>query len=49
VPAGKKTTVGDLLVTAEVVVPESLTDEQRSTVETLAGLLDEAPRDFEGV
>ncbi|HWE70663.1 MAG TPA: molecular chaperone DnaJ [Acidimicrobiales bacterium] len=49
VPAGKKTSVGDLLVTPEVVVPETLTDEQRTTVEELAKLLDQPPRDFEGV
>lgn len=48
VPAGKKTTVGDLLVTPEVVVPAALSDEQRAKVEALAAVLDEAPRDFQG-
>jgi hypothetical protein len=32
-----------------VVVPDTLTDDQRSTVEELAKLLDQPPRDFEGV
>ncbi len=49
VPAGKKTPAGDLLVTPEVVVPDTLTDDQRTTVEELAKLLDQPPRDFEGV
>jgi molecular chaperone DnaJ len=35
---------GDLLVKVEVVVPTTLTDEQRAAVESLAAVTDEAPR-----
>jgi molecular chaperone DnaJ len=35
---------GDLLVKVEVVVPTTLTDEQRAAVESLAAVSDEAPR-----
>ncbi len=36
---------GDLLVKIEVVVPTSLTDEQRAAVESLAAVTDAAPRE----
>jgi len=49
VPAGKKTTTGDLLVTVEVVVPDSLTDEQRAAVEALAAVVEPPARDALGV
>jgi molecular chaperone DnaJ len=49
VPAGKRGTGGDLLVTVEAAVPEQLTDEQRAAVEALASTLDPPPRDFLGV
>ncbi len=39
VPGGRKAT-GDLLVTVDVAVPESLTDEQRTVVEELAKLIE---------
>lgn len=49
VPAVRKATAGDLLVTVETVVPDELTDEQKAAVETLASVLDAPPRDFLGV
>jgi molecular chaperone DnaJ len=45
VPAGKKDTVGDLLVTVEVAVPASLSDEQRAVVEELAKVVEPPARD----
>ncbi|MGH9099075.1 MAG: molecular chaperone DnaJ [Acidimicrobiales bacterium] len=48
VPAGsskKGASAGDLLVRVEVVVPKSLTDEQRTAVEQLATALEPAPRE----
>ncbi|MGH8987785.1 MAG: molecular chaperone DnaJ [Acidimicrobiales bacterium] len=48
VPAGsskKGASAGDLLVRVEVVVPKSLTDEQRTVVEQLATALEPAPRE----
>ena len=43
VPAGEERgKPGDLLVTVDVTVPEDLTDEQRSAVETMAAVLDGA-------
>jgi molecular chaperone DnaJ len=49
VPAGRKGTTGDLLVTVEVVVPDKLTDEQRSAVEALAAVVEPPARDALGV
>jgi molecular chaperone DnaJ len=49
VPAGKKGTAGDLLVTVDVVVPEQLNDEQRAAVEALAAVVDPPARDTLGV
>jgi molecular chaperone DnaJ len=49
VPAGKKGATGDLLVTVEVAVPASLTDEQRAAVEALAAVIDPPARDALGV
>ena len=49
VPAGKKTTTGDLLVTVEVAVPDSLTDDQRAAVEALAEVVEPPARDALGV
>lgn len=46
--ATKKST-GDLRVTVQVAVPESLTAEQRDALETLASTLPAAPREFLGV
>ena len=40
---------GDLLVTVQVAVPASLTDEQRDAVEALAATLTESPREHLGV
>jgi molecular chaperone DnaJ len=40
---------GDLLVTVEVVVPQSLSDEQRQAVEALAAATPANPRDHLGV
>ncbi len=45
VPAGKKSTTGDLLVSVDVSVPETLTDEQRAAVEQLAKVIEPPPRD----
>ncbi len=47
VPAGNGRNAGkpgDLMVKVEVVVPTELTDEQRTAVESLAAVTDEAPR-----
>jgi molecular chaperone DnaJ len=47
VPAGNGRNAGkpgDLLVRLEVVVPTSLTDEQRAAIESLAHVTDDAPR-----
>jgi molecular chaperone DnaJ len=47
VPAGNGRNAGkpgDLLVKLEVVVPTSLTDEQRAAIESLAHVTDDAPR-----
>jgi molecular chaperone DnaJ len=49
VPGHGRTGTGDLLVTVEVSVPASLTDEQRAAVEHLAQVSDEAPRHHLGV
>jgi molecular chaperone DnaJ len=49
VPAGRKSATGDLLVTVEVVVPDTLTDEQRSAVEALAEVVEPPARDALGV
>jgi molecular chaperone DnaJ len=49
VPAGRKTSTGDLLVTVEVDVPDSLTDEQRAAVEALAAVVEPPARDTLGV
>jgi len=49
VPAGKKDPVGDLLVTIEVAVPESLSEEQRAVVEELAKVVEPPARDTLGV
>jgi molecular chaperone DnaJ len=49
VPAGRKSTTGDLLVTVEVAVPDELTDEQRAAVEALAQVVDPPARDALGV
>jgi molecular chaperone DnaJ len=49
VPAGKKSAIGDLLVTVEVVVPHPLTDEQRAAVEALAAVVAPPARDALGV
>ena len=48
-PRGKKDPTGDLLVTVEVAVPESLTDEQRAVVEELAEVVEPPARDALGV
>ncbi len=45
VPGRKKGETGDLLVTVEVAVPESLTDEQRAVVEELAKVVEPPARD----
>ncbi len=45
VPAGKKSVTGDLLVSVDVAVPVSLTDEQRSAVEALAEVITPPARD----
>ena len=44
VPSHGKTAAGDLLVTVDVTVPSSLSDEQRAAVEQLAKLSTESPR-----
>jgi len=46
IPAGSQngSTPGDLLVKVDVLVPTSLTDEQRAAAEALAATLDAAPR-----
>ncbi len=49
VPAGKDGKPGDLMVKVDVVVPSSLTDEQRAAVESLAAVTDAAPREHLGV
>jgi molecular chaperone DnaJ len=49
VPAGRKGTAGDLLVTVDVTVPDQLTDEQRAAVEGLAAVMDPPARDSLGV
>ena len=49
VPAGKKDPAGDLLVTIEVAVPESLSEEQRAVVEELAKVIEPPARDTLGV
>jgi molecular chaperone DnaJ len=49
VPAGRKSSTGDLLVTVEVDVPGSLTDEQRAAVEALAAVVEPPARDALGV
>jgi molecular chaperone DnaJ len=50
VSAGKNgTKPGDLLVKVEVVVPASLTDEQRAAVQSLAAVTDAAPREYLGI
>jgi molecular chaperone DnaJ len=50
VPAGRRSTVGDLLVTVVVSVPAKLTEEQRAAVEELARVYEESPREhLEGV
>jgi hypothetical protein len=41
--------VGDLMVTVDVVVPQSLTDEQRQAVEALAAADSDNPRAHLGV
>jgi DnaJ-class molecular chaperone len=41
--------VGDLLVTVDVVVPQSLSDEQRQAVEALAATDSDNPRAHLGV
>src|ERR1700678_1228957 len=49
VPAGRKGTAGDLLVTVDVTVPDKLTDEQRGAGEGLAAVIDPPARDALGV
>jgi molecular chaperone DnaJ len=49
VPGGRKGTTGDLLVSIDVAVPESLTDEQRAAVEELAKVIEPPARDKLGV
>ena len=49
VPGGRKGATGDLLVTVDVAVPESLTDEQRAAVEELAKVIEPPARDKLGV
>jgi molecular chaperone DnaJ len=44
VPGHGRTSTGDLLVTAEVVVPKKLTDEQRAAVEEFARVSNDEPR-----
>jgi molecular chaperone DnaJ len=44
VPGHGRTSTGDLLVTAEVVVPKKLTDEQRAAVEEFARVSVDEPR-----
>jgi molecular chaperone DnaJ len=46
---GKNDKPGDLLVKVNVVVPASLTDEQRAAVESLAEVSEAAPREHLGV
>jgi molecular chaperone DnaJ len=41
--------IGDLLVTVDIVVPAALTDDQRKAVEALAKTLDGSPREHLGV
>ena len=41
--------IGDLLVTVDIVVPSELTDDQRKAVEALARTLDGSPREHLGV
>lgn len=48
VPAGKRGSAGDLLVTVVVDVPSKLTDEQKAAVEQLASVSDGTPRAFLG-
>ena len=49
VPAGKKSSTGDLLVSVEVEIPDTLTDEQRAAVEALAAVVEPPARDALGV
>jgi len=49
VPAAGRSPAGDLLVTVEVAVPKTLTDEQRAVVEELARVTGPAPRQALGV
>lgn len=49
VPAGRKGATGDLLVSVDVAIPESLTDEQRAAVEELAKVIEPPARDTLGV
>ena len=51
VPAGSRNgaKAGDLMVKIDVVVPTSLSEEQRAAVESLAAVTDEAPRQNLGV
>lgn len=44
VPAGRKGSSGDLLVTVAVDVPDTLTDEQRAAVEALASVIEPPAR-----
>jgi len=44
-----KKTTGDLLVTVQVAVPDTLSADQRQAVEALAAVLDESPRTHLGV
>jgi molecular chaperone DnaJ len=44
VPAGRKGSSGDLLVTVDVDVPEKLSDEQRAAVEALANVIEPPER-----
>ncbi len=44
VPSGKKSSVGDLLVTVQVEVPGRLSDEQRNAVEALAAVVEPPAR-----
>jgi molecular chaperone DnaJ len=49
VPSAGRRASGDLLVSADVVVPKKLTKEQRAAIEELARVSDAAPRDHLGV
>lgn len=49
VPAHGRSSTGDLLVTVEVSVPSSLTDDQKVAIEELAHDLGESPRQHLGV